>query len=70
MMEQYQELANGIIVQAVKDWRRAIRRRSTIYGRALAEEIEDFFLSEWFSVLTNLDGTWLLKKLREEAGIT
>jgi hypothetical protein len=52
-------LANAIILQAVKDYRLCSRS-------APAGEIERFFLSDWFEVLTRLDGQVLLSKLRKE----
>ena len=52
-MDAYENLANAIIIQAVKDYRR-------VRGTAAAKELEQFFLSEWFCVLTRLDGAALL----------
>ena len=67
----YHNLANAIIVQAVNDYRKAryILKR---YPRQEAaqrtvEEVERFFLSDWFRCLTTVDGTNLMRKLREEA---
>ena len=54
-----QLLANAIILQAVNDYRARSDKRS--FG-----EIERFFRSEWFAMLTKLDGEALLEKLREE----
>ena len=31
-----------------------------------AREIEKFFLSKWYTVLTDVDGEYLLNKLKEE----
>ena len=56
--ENYEELANSIILQAVKDYRNCCNKTR--------RSIERFFRSEWFSVLTTLDGEMLIKKLREE----
>lgn len=59
-MNPYQELANAIIILAVKDYRRT---------KNLAErkELERFFRSEWFSFLSNLNGEVLLEQLQKEA---
>ena len=66
----YEALANAVILQAVRDWRDACRINKS-YPENFAEErkrkdIERFFRSDWFSVLTNLDGRLLLRKLQEE----
>ena len=61
-VDPYENLANAIIMRAVEDYRLAEDRRTL-------KEIEGFFLSDWFSVLTNLDGAALLQKLREEKTI-
>lgn len=58
-MDPYERLANAIILQAVKDYRLCSRS-------APAGEIVLFFLSDWFEVLTRLDGQVLLSKLRKE----
>ena len=55
--ENWQELANAIILRAVEDF------RDTMNKKTLAE-IEEFFLSDWFEVLTNIDGRDLLTLLR------
>lgn len=35
---------------------------------ALVEDTEEFFLSDWFSDLTDLNGAWLLEELRKMEG--
>ena len=57
--ENYEKLAEAIILQAVKDY-----RDSCSYQMRCS--IERFFRSEWFTVLTTLDGEMLIKRLREE----
>ena len=57
--ENYEKLAQAIILQAVKDY-----RDSCSYQMRCS--IERFFRSEWFMVLTALDGEMLIKRLREE----
>ena len=66
----YQELANAIVVIATKDYRHAlrIRRRNpdSQAAKIKIDKIERFFRSEWYKVLTKVDGEMLIKKLREE----
>ena len=58
-MDPYQALANAIIEQAVKDY------RMTDDPDDLAE-LEKFFRSEWYGVLTSLDAALLISPLRKE----
>ena len=66
----YENLANAIILQAVKDYRVALKclkvnpRNKTAF--ADKEEIERFFRSGWFSVLTSVDGEMLIRSLQME----
>lgn len=67
----YESLANAIILQAVKDFRKCIKvvkRNGRNKEQAIREmrEIVEFIKSPWFRVLTNLDPQVLLKKLQEE----
>lgn len=70
-MTGYQALANGIIEQAVKDYRAALKtlRRHRIPKRQWRQpmEVERFFHSSWFAVLTDIDPDYLIERLRKEA---
>lgn len=61
-MDPYERLANAIVMRAVDDY------RMTEDSRTL-HEIEQFFLSGWFTTLTDADGSVILKKLREEKAV-
>ena len=69
-LDPYQELANAIVIMAAKDYRHAFRiqRRNPDSQAAMIkiDEIERFFRSEWYRLLTDVDGEMLIKKLREE----
>lgn len=58
-MNPYEELANVIILQAVKDYRLTDDEREL-------QEIERFFRSGWFGVLSKVDPEFLIKALRKE----
>ena len=58
-MKPFERLANAIVLKAVDDYRAAD-------SPAEREDIERFFLSGWFTALTNADGGYILNKLREE----
>lgn len=66
----WQNFANAIIISAVKDYRKALRRlRKNPDSRTAAaeiREIERFFHSEWYGMLTDVDGDFLIRKCREE----
>lgn len=67
-MDCYERLANAVIIQAVKDYRRAYRKcRNGGSSMAMAEvrALERFFCSEWFAELTDADGRALLRKIKE-----
>jgi len=53
----YQKLANAIILQAANDYRHNKKYRSSIAR---------FFRSDWFKVLTNINGEYLLQKSKAE----
>ena len=70
-MEPYESLANAIILQAVKDYREVLARAAShsakdCYQRN-KDDLERFFLSGWFGVLTNLDPELLIGRLKQEA---
>ena len=58
-MENIELLANAIILQAVKDYRHT-------YSPQCRAEIKRFFRSDWFKVLTRLDGKMIIKRLEQE----
>lgn len=66
-------MAEAIILQAVEDYRDTNTQLlekpqdSTLLGQR--EELEEFFLSSWFSMLTNLDGKRLLHRLQSETPV-
>ena len=58
-MNPYEELANAIILQAVKDYRLTDDEQEL-------QEIERFFRSGWFGVLSKVDPEYLIRNLRKE----
>ena len=80
MERVYEDLANAIIEQAVTDWKnadKAIRKlknaknQEQVEKRERAErrkaECEDFFLGDWITKLSSIDGEALLRDLQKEA---
>ena len=58
-MNPYENLANAIVLQTVKDYR-------LTDDEAELAEIERFFRSDWFGVLTDVDPEYLIRRLRKE----
>ena len=61
-------LADAIVLQAVEDYRIALGGKY-VRGESperVINDVERFFLSDWFYMLTKLDGELLIKKLRKE----
>ena len=69
-MDSYEKLANAIALQAVKDYRTALKRVARHPkdrdGLATKNECERFFCSGWFGVLTGIDPEMLMRKLQME----
>lgn len=66
--EGIENLTNAIILQVVKDYRRALKGLSSD-GKSSAAVIADcerFFRSEWYRQLTNVDGEYLIATIRKE----
>ena len=69
-MDPYERLANAIVIQAADDYRSAMKtlRYYPIDREALEKkkDCENFFMSEWFQVLSEADGPTILNRLRKE----
>ena len=69
-IDPYEALANAIVLQAVKDYRRALksylRNPSNNSARYKKESLERFFLSDWYRLLTSVDGEMLIEKINQE----
>lgn len=71
--EAWENLANAIILSSVKDYRRALlhlkRNPDSRSARQAVAWEEKFFYSSWFEVLTDLDPSYLIRKMKETVGI-
>ncbi len=66
--EGIENLTNAIILQAVKDYRKALRIFS-LNGKsstAVIAACERFFQSEGFNILTKIDGKYLMENITKE----
>ena len=68
----FEMLANAIVKQAADDYRNArrllTRMPDAFQAKERIQDVERFFQSEWYQLLTSVDGEYLLKRLEEEAG--
>lgn len=71
--ECWEELCNAVVLQAVDDYRRLVKRllrtdddNKVARLKKRKRELETFFRSDWFNMFTTLDGKMILKKLQEE----
>lgn len=68
--EPYINLANAIVKEAAKEYVSALRKikrnRGNQSAMKEAMELEQFFYSQDFALLTSLDPDYLIQKLREK----
>lgn len=70
-VEPYTAIANAIILQACKDYRKYYRLHLRTYRigdkpNEKMEEVEKFFRSNWYKTLTSVDGEYVMKRIRED----
>ena len=69
-LNPYGELANSIVLQAVKDYRDANKKLSRGRINHEAERMKNeclrFFRSRWFATLTGIEPEFLIRRLDEE----
>ena len=70
MKENWEALAQAIILQAVEEYRkcrRLVRRKpGQIEAQKMIREVEAFFRSRWFMQLSDVDGNMILEGLKKE----
>jgi hypothetical protein len=69
-MEPYESLANAIVMQAIKDYRSALRNlKKRPDSRGYQTEVrilERFFRSDWYGEITSLNAEYLIRRVNEE----
>lgn len=60
--DAYHALVNAIVMQAVKDYRTALKDDDT----QVKHECERFFRSSWFTFLTDVDGEIIIREVRRQ----
>lgn len=70
MSDPYENLANSIVLLAVKDYMDALKKLKKWPRNEAAQimkaEVERFFRSAWYRELTSVDGEYLISKLQAE----
>ncbi len=69
MEEEYTNLAAAIILQAMKDYKKAmvrLRKRKSKHNEKKVRELERFFLSAWGQQLSFERGEYIIARCREE----
>ena len=68
MQDVYENLANAIVVQAANDYRAALDGIGYDYkpAEAVLKELEKFFLSSYYRMLTKVKGEYLMERLKQE----
>lgn len=65
----YENLANAIVVQAIQDYKAAKRVYNKNPNNHTAKrelvQLERFFHSNWYRMLTNIDAGWLIDRMDE-----
>lgn len=68
--DPYESLGNAVVLQAVRDYRDAVKKLSRGRRNPEAEKMkndcERFFNSQHFNVFTSLDGKFILSELEKE----
>ena len=68
--ESYYALREAIVLQAVKDFRKAYRRLKRFpddqHAANQVKEITEFFCSEYFCLLSDADGSWVMEKIMDQ----
>ena len=70
MTDPYENLANSIVLLAVKDYRAALKKLKkwprNESAKTMKDEVERFFRSDWYRELTSVDSNFLIEKLKSE----
>lgn len=69
LQENWENLANAIIISAVEDYqsayKRLLRNPESKLRKKDVEKLEEFFYGRWYATLTDLDPNYLIRRIRE-----
>jgi hypothetical protein len=67
--EAYENLANAIILCAVEDYKQMLTYQKNHRNSQVTEQgiyrLEKFFYSDWFMMLTKLDPSYIIRRIKE-----
>ncbi len=68
MTNPYENLANAIIQRAAKDYMQALKQLKRFPRDKIAiaqkKDLEQFFHSGWFQILTDVDSDYLIQRMQ------
>ena len=68
----YESLANNIVIQAAKDYRKSLKNLKkdpeSFEAISMRDDCERFFRSMWYMAICRMDPERLISMLRKEAG--
>ena len=62
LTEEFENLANAIVKQAITDYKQALKRKD----KFCIVRIEQFFRSNWCFELTGVSGDFIIRKVKDE----
>ena len=65
-IKYYQKLADAIKLQAVKDYKEALKMKKCTLKKRRIRDCESFFKSQWFCILNDADGEKIMNRIRKE----
>lgn len=67
-LDGYQLLANAIVADAARDYRRTLRaaKRGDDYSPLHLCSLERFFRSSWYRMLTKVDAEYIMNRIEQE----
>ena len=69
LQENWEDLANAIILSAIEDYisayKRLLRHPTSKAVKNEISKLERFFYGDWYAMLTDVDPHYLLNKLQE-----
>lgn len=67
-LDGYQLLANAIVADAARDYRRTLRaaKRGDDYFPSHLRSLKRFFRSSWYRMLTKVDAEYIMNRIEQE----
>ena len=66
---EYENLVTQIVMQAVSDYKKVLKRPGSRDPACNREELELFFQSDWCKLLTGIDMVQAMQHIKRKAGV-